>query len=70
MTGTQAQALRRAIENLVDVKLIDAIAKPGGIERLIAYRNSGVASWDIRNAERRLEQTLSEILEDVESYAA
>ena len=59
---TQAETLRKAIENLIDAKLHDALAKPGGLQRLIAYRTNGVASWDIRNAERKLEQTLAEVL--------
>ena len=62
MVPQQAETLRRAIENLIDAKLHDALRRPGGLERLIAQRTSGVASWDIRNAERKLEQTLSEIL--------
>ncbi len=62
MVATQAETLRKAIENLIDVKLHDAISRPGGLERLTAHRMSGVASFDIRNAERKLQQTLSEIL--------
>jgi len=58
----QAETLRKAIENLIDAKLHDAIARPGGLERLTAHRLTGVASFDIRNAERRLQQTLAEIL--------
>jgi hypothetical protein len=59
---TQAESLRKAIEGLIDAKLHDALARPGGLDRLIAHRRTGVASYDIRQAERRLEQTLSEIL--------
>jgi hypothetical protein len=62
MVATQAETLRKAIENLIDAKLHDAIARPGGLERLAAHRLTGVASFDIRNAERRLQQTLAEIL--------
>lgn len=62
MMPDQAQTLRKAIESLVDAKLHDALARPGGLERLAAHRQSGVASWDIRNAERRLEQTIAEVL--------
>jgi len=58
----QAQTLRKAIETLINAKLHDALAKPGGIDRLIAHRVSGVASWEIRNAEKQLEHTLAEIL--------
>jgi hypothetical protein len=63
MSDNQAQLLRKAIEGLIDAKLHDAMARPGGLDRLIAHRTTGVASYDIRNAERRLEQTLSEVLQ-------
>ena len=53
-----AASLRKAIENLIDAKLTDAL-RPGGIDRLRAHRVTGVASIDIRNAERRLEEALS-----------
>jgi hypothetical protein len=62
MVASQAETLRKAIENLVDAKLHDALARPGGLERLTAHRLTGVASFDIRNAERKLQQTLAEIL--------
>jgi hypothetical protein len=62
MVASQAETLRKAIENLIDAKLHDAIARPGGLERLAAHRLTGVASFDIRNAERKLQQTLAEIL--------
>ncbi len=58
----KAESLRKAIESLIDAKLHDAIAKPGGLGRLVAHRTTGVASWDVRTAERRLEQTLAEVL--------
>ncbi len=57
-----AQDLRKAIEGLIDAKLHDALARPGGLDRLVAHRRTGVASYDIRNAERKLEQTLADIL--------
>jgi len=69
MTSTmtpQAESLRKAIENLIDAKLHDALARPGGLDRLVAHRRTGVASYDIRNAERKLEQTLAEILSGAE----
>jgi hypothetical protein len=62
----QAETLRKAIENLIDAKLHDALARPGGLDRLVAHRRTGVASYDIRNAERKLEQTLAEILSGAE----
>ena len=68
MMANQAETLRKAIENLINAKLHDALAKPGGLNRLIAHRTTGVASWDIRNAERQLDQALAEILSPVEAY--
>jgi hypothetical protein len=59
----QAEDLRKAIENLIDAKLVDALARPDGLSRLLAHRRTGVATPDIRNAERRLEQTLDDLLE-------
>jgi hypothetical protein len=62
MSPDHAQTLRLAIENLINAKLHDALARPGGVQRLIAHRCSGIASFDIRNAEHRLEQTLTDIV--------
>jgi len=61
-----AETLRKAIENLIDAKLVDAMARPDGLSRLLAHRRTGVASPDIRNAERRLEATLAEMIEFAE----
>jgi hypothetical protein len=58
----RCETLRKAIENLIDAKLVDAMARPDGLNRLLAHRRTGVASPDIRNAERRLEETLGELL--------
>ena len=69
MMANQAQTLRKAIENLINAKLHDALARPGGLDRLIAHRVSGVASWEIRNAEKQLDQALSDILEHHDSEA-
>jgi hypothetical protein len=55
-----AEHLRKAIENLIDAKLNDAL-RPGGIDRLRAHRVTGVASIDIRNAERRLDDALANL---------
>ena len=66
MVAQQAETLRKAIENLINAKLHDALAKPGGLDRLIAHRVTGVASWEIRNAEKQLDSALSEILEQHE----
>jgi hypothetical protein len=54
-----ADELRKAIENLIDAKLHDALYRPGGLDRLRAHRMTGVASPDIRNAERRLDDALA-----------
>ena len=69
MLANQAQTLRKAIENLINAKLHDALARPGGLDRLIAHRVSGVASWEIRNAEKQLDQALAEILENQDTEA-
>jgi hypothetical protein len=61
-----AETLRKAIENLIDAKLVDAMARPDGLSRLLAHRRTGVASPDIRNAERRLEEMLAEMIEFAE----
>ena len=63
LANDQAQSLRKAIENLINAKLHDALARPGGLDRLIAHRTTGVASWEIRNAEKNLEKALSGALE-------
>jgi hypothetical protein len=63
--GNHAQTLRRAIESLINAKLHDAIM-PGGLDRLAAHRRTGVASYDIRMAERKLEQAVNEILSGAE----
>jgi hypothetical protein len=57
---SMSESLRKAIENLIDAKLNDAL-RPGGIDRLRAHRVTGVASIDIRNAERRLDDVLSQL---------
>ncbi len=58
--ASQAELLRRAIENLIDAKLVDILSRPEGLHRLIAHRTTGVASPDVRNAERRLQNTLQD----------
>lgn len=64
MMSDPAQNLRKAIESLMDAKLHDALSRPGGLDRLAAHRVTGVASYDIRMAERRLDQALSEVLSE------
>ena len=56
-----AEELRRAIENLIDAKLHDLMYRPGGLDRLRAHRMTGVASPDIRDAERKLEEALDSV---------
>jgi len=68
VVGNHAETLRRAIETLINAKLHDALS-PGGIDRLAAHRRTGVASYDIRMAERRLEQAIGEVLSPAESLA-
>jgi hypothetical protein len=70
MVAEQAESLRKAIENLINAKLHDALGKPGGLGRLVAHRVTGVASYDIRNAERQLDQALSDVLEAKEAAYA
>jgi hypothetical protein len=62
ISASPAESLRKAIENLINVKLHDALAKPGGLDRLIAHRSMGVASFAVRQAERQLEEALAELL--------
>lgn len=65
MTNAQCETLRKAIDNLVDAKLQDILIRPGGLDRLLAHRRSGVCSPDIRNAQKQLEATLSEMFAEV-----
>ena len=62
MMGNQAENLRKAIENLINVKLHDVLAKPGGLDRLAANRQTGVASYDVRMAEKKLDDALAKVL--------
>lgn len=57
----QAESLRKVIENLIDAKLVDALAHTDGLNRLLAHRRTGVASPDIRNAEHRLDDALEQM---------
>ena len=58
-----AENLRKAIENLINVKLHDALSKPGGLDRLVAHRSTGVASCAVRQAERQLEDTIAQVID-------
>jgi hypothetical protein len=62
MTSIRAEQLRKSIENLLNVKLHDALA-PGGLDRLKAHRLSGVVSPTIRAAQRDLENALADVLD-------
>lgn len=68
MEASQAESLRKAIESLVDAKLLDALSKPGGLDRLLAYRATGVASFGVRMAQRKLQDVLSDVVETEPSY--
>ena len=65
-----AETLRKAIENLINAKLHDALSRPGGLDRLMAHRATGVASFDVRNAERQLEKTIANVLSDSDDEVA
>ena len=65
MNTEQSETLRKAIDNLIDAKLQDILIRPGGLDRLLAHRRSGVCSPDIRNAQKKLESTLGDILGEV-----
>jgi hypothetical protein len=68
VVGNHAETLRRAIESLINASIHDALS-PGGLDRLAARRRTGVASYDIRMAERRLEQAVAEVLSGSEALA-
>jgi len=70
MVASQAESLRKAIESLIDAKLHDALSRPGGLDRLVAHRRTGVASYDIRMAERRLQDALAELVAPAESFSS
>jgi hypothetical protein len=61
MLSNEAEMLRKSIENLINAKLRDLL-RPGGADRLAAHRVTGVASWDVREAEKNLDRTLAELL--------
>ena len=58
MRDDLTRKLRLSIENLINAKICDALSHRDGLSRLIAHRNSGVASTDVRSAERVLEDAL------------
>jgi hypothetical protein len=64
---SQAENLRKAIENLINVKLHDTLSRPGGLDRLLANRATGVASFAVRQAERQLEESIAGVLDPIAS---
>jgi hypothetical protein len=62
MCSNPTNKLRQSIENLINAKICDALGRRDGLSRLIAHRSSGVASADIRSAERALEHVLCRTL--------
>jgi hypothetical protein len=63
MASEQAESLRKAIENLINVKLRDLV-RPGGVDRLVANRMTGVAAYEIRDAGKKLEKVIAEAFEN------
>ena len=63
------EGLRKAIVNLINAKLYDALATPGGLMRLVANRTTGVCSTDVRNAERQLVQALQRMTDEGGEHA-
>ena len=66
----RAGQLREAIENLINVKLHDALVNRNGIDRLIAHRSSGVASFAVRQAENHLQAALTAIIPSAKHVAS
>jgi hypothetical protein len=53
----KAADLRQAINDLITAKLFD-VMQPGGLDRLRAHKNSGVASPMVRQSQAKLEEVL------------
>ena len=62
MASEQAESLRKAIEGLINAKLRDLV-RPGGVDRLVANRMTGVAAYEIRDAAKKLEKVIAEAFE-------
>jgi predicted NBD/HSP70 family sugar kinase len=69
MASEQAESLRKAIENLINAKLRDLV-RPGGVDRLVANRMTGVAAYEIRDAAKKLEKVIAEAFESTTEVAA
>jgi hypothetical protein len=63
MASEQAEAMRKAIEGLINAKLRDLV-RPGGVDRLVANRMTGVAAYEIRDAAKKLEKVLADAFEN------
>ena len=61
MASEQAESLRKAIESLINAKLRDLV-RPGGVDRLVANRMTGVAAYEIRDAAKKLEKAIIDAL--------
>jgi len=61
MVSEQAESLRKAIEALINAKLRDLV-RPGGVDRLVANRITGVAAYEIRDAAKKLEKVIADAL--------
>ena len=62
MEDYAAANLWMAIENLINVKLHDALARRDGLDRLVAHRSTGVASPAIRQAEAQLQDAIAGVV--------
>ena len=69
MASEQAESLRKAIEGLINAKLRDLV-RPGGVDRLVANRMTGVAAYEIRDASKKLEKILADAFESLTEVTA
>ena len=69
MASEQAESLRKAIEGLINAKLRDLV-RPGGVDRLVANRMTGVAAYEIRDAAKKLEKVIAQALESATEVPA
>ncbi|MGB7161062.1 MAG: hypothetical protein WBD40_23575 [Tepidisphaeraceae bacterium] len=68
MASEQAESLRKAIEGLINAKLRDLV-RPGGVDRLVANRMTGVAAYEIRDAAKKLDKVIAEAFESTDVTA-
>ncbi len=69
MASEQAESLRKAIEGLINAKLRDLV-RPGGVDRLVANRMTGVAAYEIRDAAKKLDKVIADAFEREAEVAA